>query len=134
MIPTSTVSLLHYLRNSQLTEISISPVDFSVKLTFTFAFESHSRDFVVHLFRLVHISFSKDLEDNEGCYVVYEMNLKKIDDGGKNILSLLNYPIKNRTGEVFSYPSQELYHFHLEGDMCIEVICGKYHIYESNEE
>ena len=130
MISTNTVSLLHYLRNSQITEISISPIDFSIKFTLTFAFNTHSKNFVIQLFEVAHISCSKDVEDNEGCYVVYEIKLNEISDGGKNILSSLNYPIKNRNGDVFSYPSKTLFHFHLEGDMCIEAICGKYHIFE----
>lgn len=132
MIPTTIVSLLNYLRNSQLTEISISPIDSSIKLIFTF--DSLTKNFVVQLFELVHISFSKDIEDNEGCYVVYEIKLNEINGGGKDILSLLNYPIKDRHGNVFSYPSKALFHFHLEGDMCIEAVCGKYQVYELKSE
>ena len=130
MVTKKTLSLLNTLRDFQLSEILISPVDWSTKLIFTFGSNPEIKDVSVQLSKIVHMTFSKDPDDNEGCYTTYEVKLNPIHDGGNDILSLLNYPIRSRDGNVFSYPSKMLFHFHLEGDICIEAVCEECKAYE----
>ena len=131
MIPSKTLSLLKRLQNFQLYQILISPIDWLIKLNFIF--NPSINEIYIQLFDIVHLSFSKTIDDNEGCYLVYEINLTEIDDGGKNILSSLNHLFRNSDGEVFSYPSESLLHFYLEGDVCIEYVCRKCEVNESEE-
>jgi hypothetical protein len=127
-ITSETQALLNRLRNFQLVEISFEPTAFSAHLTFTFG--PNVKDIAIQLFEITHFVLSKDPDDNEGCYLINEVTLTKVSDGGLEILSSLNYPFKNRDGSVFFYPSKSLFYLNLEGDICLSVVCGKYQIFQ----
>jgi hypothetical protein len=128
IITPETQALLDRLRDFQLVEISFKPTEWSIHLTFTFG--PNVKDIVVNLFEIAHFILSKNPDDNDGCYMVGEVTLTSITDGGLRVLSSLNYPFKNRDGSIFSYPSKQLFYWHLEGDVCLEVICGKYELFQ----
>lgn len=120
-------ALLKYLRKSQLVGISFEPTKLSMRLEFTVG--SQGDDIVIQLFQIIHLVLSKDPDDNKIFYVG-EINLIPIENGGKEILSFLLYPFRERDGSVASYPSQSLFHLHIEGGICIEVICGSYQVFQ----
>ncbi|MDV3000150.1 MAG: hypothetical protein N5P05_001756 [Chroococcopsis gigantea SAG 12.99] len=125
-----TEAILNKLRYFQLTEFLMNPDDFSSRLTFRF--NPDSQDIIVELLDIVHIILSKDPDDNDGCYPVGEVTLTNLKDGGKEVLESVNYPFKNRQGDVFSYPAKELFHFYLEGCIRLQVVCGRYRIFQTH--
>ncbi|NJM62956.1 MAG: hypothetical protein HC849_26645 [Oscillatoriales cyanobacterium RU_3_3] len=48
------------------------------------------------------------------------------------ILSALSYPFQDRAGSIET-GSSSLFYFRLEGDICIEVVCGSYKIFQELE-
>lgn len=128
MITPETRTLLKSLRDFQLVNIFFDPTEWSINLTFTFGSDPSISDIVVKLSEIVHFVWSKNLDDNDGCYLVYEVILTEINDGGVEVLSSLSYPIKRADGNVFSYPSKKLFHFYIEGDIILEIVCGTYQI------
>lgn len=85
---------------------------------------------ILRLSEVVHMVLSQTLAD-EGAYLVGELSITPVNDGGKEILSALQYRFSNQNGEVFSYPAVEMFHFHLEGDVCLEVVCGSCQLYHA---
>jgi len=134
MITSKTYNLLNSLRDFQLHETFVHPIEWSIRFNFSFGSDPTVRDMVIKLSEVVHFLLSKDSDDNEGCYTVYETTLTELEDGGKEVLSSLSYPIKSTDGNVFCYPSKTLFHFHLEGDLCVEVVCGKYEVFQCDRD
>lgn len=124
-------SLLQNLDKSQLVGIDLDSNNLGVRLEFTFGPEK--RDIIVQLFQLVHFIISKEPDDNDGCFFVGEVALNPLKDGGKKILSSLLYPLQEKNGNVASYPAKQMFHFHLEGGVCIEAVCGAYEIFQQVE-
>jgi hypothetical protein len=130
-ISPNTQSLLKSLRKSQLVGLSVDPNHLWVRLEFTYGtFGGEADTVVIQLTQLVHFTLSKDPDDDDDdwCFFVGEINLTPIEDGGKEILSSLGYRFRERDGTVASYPSRSLFHFHIEGGVCIEAVCGSYQV------
>jgi len=119
-------SLLQSLRNSQLSEVRLDPCTLSIQFRFTFG--PGKDDVVIEMSKTVHIAISKDPEDEELLAIVGEVTLHEALDGGLSILTDLKYPFKSTADRsaVFTYPSTRLYHFHMEGDVCADVVCAQY--------
>ena len=81
----------------------------------------------LELHKVVHAVISQTLDD-EGPHAVGELSLSSVNDGGKEVLNALAYRFLNRDGKAFIYPNNQLYHFHTEGDICVEVVCGSYQL------
>jgi hypothetical protein len=105
----------------------LEPTELSARLEFTYG--SQEYDVVIQLFQIVHFVLSKDPDDNDPFYVG-RIDLTVIENGGKEILSSLLYPFRDRTGSVASYPSRSLFHLHIEGGVCIEAVCGSYQVFQ----
>lgn len=123
-------SLLKYLKRSQLVGISVEPSNLSITLEFTHG--TQGCNVIIKVFQVVHFIISKDPDDNDVFYVG-NINLITIEDGGKEILSSLLYPFTEQDGGVGIYPSRCLFHLHIEGGICIEVVCGSYQIFQEIE-
>ncbi len=130
MITEKPLSLLEKLRNFHISDIYVNPINLSVKLTLTFPSDPSIENVYIELEKIVHIAFSKELEENEDCFFILDIFLEEISDGGSDILSSLNYPLHNTDGSVFSYPLQPLFYFRLEGGLFIEAVCGNCKAYE----
>ena len=73
---------------------------------------------------------SKSPEDEDGSHPVGDVSLTPLEDGGREVLSSLNYKICDRDGGVFTYSSASMFHFHLDGWIVLDVVCGEYHVYK----
>jgi hypothetical protein len=87
---------------------------------------------LLKLYNLVLFKFSRTLDD-EGLFVVGGVSLTPVHHGNQNILASLGYDFRNDDGYPVSYPSRGLWHFHVEGDICIDVVCEEYELLESVE-
>ena len=124
-------STLKDLRKSQLVGLSFDPTHLWVRLEFTFGGEGDN--VVIQLTQRIHFVLSKDPDDDDWCFFVCEINLTPIEDGGKEILSSLGYRFRERDGTVASCSSRSLFHFHLEGGVCIEAVCGSYQVSQQTQ-
>lgn len=79
------------------------------------------------LFNPILFKLSRTLDD-EGLFVVGQAELTTVEDGGKIVLSRLDYGFRSEDNTAFSYESRSLIHFRIEGDVCIEVIAETYEI------
>lgn len=55
--------------------------------------------------------------------------LRQLTEDKSHFLSTLSYPFQNQAGLVET-GSSALFYFRLEGDICIEVVCGSYKIFQ----
>ena len=131
-VPKAIKQKISGLREYQLARMYVGPLLDALILEFTRC--SEGADVTVELSQIAHIQVSKTLDDEDGCYLVHEANIERVTDGGTSVLTSLGYRIRDEDGSVFSYPSQSMYHLHLEGDVCIEVVCGHYQVYEAVKE
>ena len=125
-ITLETKKLLKQLSHFQLYKVSFVETNWSVNLTFVF--DNNTKDIIIELFNIIHLTMSKTIDDNDGCYMVGEVTITRVNDGGAKILSSLRYPLKNLDQNVLYYRSRSLFHLHLEGDMCLDIICGDFTI------
>lgn len=122
---------LERLPAAQLSGTDLDANLFSLKLNFVFAPEEHN--IIIELLNLVSFSASRT-PDDEGCYNVYQVSLDLLEDGGEKALTLLGYAFKGKDDKVFSYLGRRLFHFRLEGDVCLDVVCTSYRVYEVADE
>lgn len=122
------LTLLTDLRYAQLIQIQLDAQELSLRLRFTF--EAGKDDVIVDLSKTLHIAISKNPEDDELPSVVGAVTLSYVEDGGFDILTKLGYPFRETADPniVFAFASMPLYHFHMEGDVCADVVCGEYGI------
>jgi hypothetical protein len=121
-------ALIESLARSQLLAVYLDSKALSLRFQFTFG--PPADDIVVELLNTAHIVISKDIDDAELLAVVGEVRLTAVSDGGFSILTKLGYLFKSEANSnaVFTYPSRTMYHFHMEGDVSADVVCGKYTI------
>lgn len=120
-------ALIQGLNTSQLRSVNLDPETLSLRFRFTFG--PSENDVIVELSNTAHIAISKHLEDEEGLGVIMEVKLRALEDGGAAVLTELNYPLlQHQGGPVLTYPSVALYHFHMEGDVCADVVCSSYKV------
>jgi hypothetical protein len=130
-ISPNTKSILKSLRKSQLVGFSVDPNHLWVRLEFTYGtFGGEADTVVIQLTQLIHFILSKnpDDDDDDWCFFVCEIKLTPVEDGGKEILSSLGHRLREADGTVASYSSHSLFHFYLEGGVCIEAVCGSYQV------
>lgn len=121
-------ALIASLRDSQLKEVQLDRQTLSVSLHFTSGPEAQG--IVLTLQNTVHVVISKDPDDEELPAVVGEATLVSLQDGGASVLTKLKYPFRkiDDSAAVFTYQDKRLYYFHLEGDVCCDVVCANYQI------
>jgi hypothetical protein len=128
------VETLQYLRRSQLKSVVLNPLTLALQFIFT-AVEGRP-DTILELLGIAQVNLAKDLDDEEMLAIVGEASLVSVADGGLGIFEQLRYPFKSLADDSvpFSYPGTELFHFHLEGDVCADVICKEYRLREQKLE
>ncbi|HEY6805044.1 MAG TPA: hypothetical protein VI306_15825 [Pyrinomonadaceae bacterium] len=117
--------LLKYMESSSVGAIFIDPSGQWLSIDFTSNI-GHT-GIILKLFNLSLLKVSRSLDD-EGLYVVGEVSLTPFHDGGGRLLNSLGYGFKNERGETISYSDRTFWHFHLEGDICIDAVCENYEI------
>lgn len=123
---------LEDLKSADLTGISLIPQPLTLRLDFTF--EAEIYDTYIEFYHLVHqvISQPFNADPDESCFWVGNLELKKLEADQSQILSSLSYPFQNQAG-LIKVGSSPLFYFRLEGDICIQLICGSYKIFQQLE-
>jgi hypothetical protein len=121
---------LEYLQRSQLKSIVLDSQ--TLALQFRFTQVEGKPDTILELLGIAQINLAKDLDDEEMLAMVGEASLVPIADGGRAVFERLHYPFKSLDDHnaPFSYPGVQLFHFHMEGDICADVICKEYRLRE----
>ncbi|MGB8690479.1 MAG: hypothetical protein WCD53_24535 [Microcoleus sp.] len=120
------------LKSADLTGISLIPQPLTLRLDFTFGTGIY--DTAIEFSQLVHhvISQPVNTDSEESCFWVGNAELRQLTEGKSQILSDLSYPFQNQEGLVETGASA-LFYFRLEGDICIQVVCGSYKIFQELE-
>jgi hypothetical protein len=119
-------TFLDDLKSADLVGISLRPQNLGLRLDFTFGPEVP--DVAVEFDRILHLVISRPInsDDENYCFWVGEVQLRKLEENAESFLSSLSYP--------FNFPPDRdlasLSHFRLEGDIFIEIICESYKIYQ----
>lgn len=124
-LSTTHQSLLKQMEASSVSTFFIEPSGRWLSIDFTSSVGE--LDVLLKLFNPILFKFSRTLDD-EGLFVVGGVSLTSIYDGGKDILDSLSYDFKDESSHRVSYPQRALWHFHLEGDICIDVVCEYYEL------
>ncbi len=124
---------LEYLQRSQLKSIVLDSQ--TLALQFRFTQVEGKPDTILELLGIAQIKLAKDLDDEEMLATMVgasEPSLIPIADGGRAVFEQLHYPFKSLGDHnvPFSYPGVQLFHFHMEGDICADVICKEYRLRE----
>ena len=90
---------LEDLKSADLVGISLNPQNLGLRLDFTFGFEAD--DVAIEFYQIIHLVFSQPLNANDEdiCFWVGEVELKKIEDNIQEFLST-SYPVINQTGII----------------------------------
>ena len=129
-MPTMTNDL-EYLQRSQLKSIVLDSQTLALQFRFT---EVEGRpDVVLELLGIAQINIAKDLHDEEMLAIVGEVSVIPVSDGGRAVFERLHYPFSSLEDHdvPFSYPGLQMCHFHMEGDICADVICKECRIKEA---
>jgi hypothetical protein len=118
--------LANKLKRSSLVGCTIDSSNFSFALEFSFGLGR--TDVVVKLYQIVHSLISKNPDDQESCFFVGNLFITPLYDGGLEALSSLKYSFNDANGGILTYPSRPLWHLHLEGGICLDVVFGAYQI------
>ncbi|MGH9822315.1 MAG: hypothetical protein ACREDR_03500 [Blastocatellia bacterium] len=115
-------ALIDQLGTCVLSEMNLEPS--GLWLRFDFESAIGGPVVILKLYNPALVKFSRTLDD-EGGFVIGEAALSVLDDS-KTDLAALGYGFSDKNGPTLSYPARTLLHFHLEGDICIDVICEDY--------
>jgi hypothetical protein len=116
------------LKGSSLINCTIDSSNFSFHLEFSFG---HGKtDVIVKLYQVVHSLISKDPDDQDSCFFIGDLFINSLNDGGLELLSDLKYGFRDPNGEVSSYPSRSLWHLHIEGGICIDLVFCAYEVFQ----
>ena len=114
------------LERLQLESLALQREANSLKL----AFVNESGTFhELHLTGVYQISLSRH-PGEDGPFVIGEVWIARRLDGAKEVLEALKYGFVDDSGQVFSGAQQALHHFHLEGDVVLDVICESFSLGE----
>jgi len=122
-------TFLEDLKSADLVGISLVPHHFGLHLDFTYG--PDLGDVAIELYQIIHLIFSQPFPSQEldYCFWVGEVQLNQISPENSHILSTLSYPF-NHSKPSNGYPlNLPLVHFHLEGEICLEIICSHYKIF-----
>lgn len=119
-------TFLEDLKSADLVGVSLRPQNLGLRLDFTFGPEVG--DVAIEFDRILHLVISRPInsDDENYCFWVGEVELRKLEENAETFLSSLSYP--------FNFPANldlsALNHFRLEGDIFIEIICEYYKIFQ----
>lgn len=121
-------TFLEDLKSADLVGISLNPQNLGLRLDFTFGPEAD--DVAIELYHIIHLVFSQPLntDDEDICFWVGEVELKRIEDDIQEYLSK-SYPFVDKN-EVGKTNLQPLIYFQLQGDICLEVVCKNYKTFQ----
>ena len=121
-------AFLKSYENSFLSVFIIQPEVKRVELHL--GFSPNEKGAILKLNNVIHLKSSKTFDAVEGPFYVGEMKMVRLNDGDEGILVALQYPFHGSNGKIVPYPNQALFHFHLEGEMILDIICVGYEIFK----
>ncbi len=84
---------------------------------------------IIDMRSILLFNLSKTLADMEGPYFIIELEMKKVLDGGKDLLTKLHYDCKDKQGNLIIYPGKTIYHLRLDGDISCDVVSVEFDLY-----
>lgn len=123
MVKAEDQSLIDGLGYAEVSTVSYNMPNLQLK----FSFQPGVLSTVIELLQVIHLVVSQTQGDN-GDFVVGEVSLTAVENGGKSVLSNLHYRFYDQDNAVLNFPDVCLYHFHLEGDICVEAVSESYRI------
>jgi len=120
-------ALIYELNTCVLGGVYTDPSLASLSLEFVSTINGNS--LTVKLLNPVLFKLSRTIDD-EGFFVIGEAELTPVEDGGKKILSCLDYCFKAEDGTAFSYDPRSLIYFRVEGDVCIDAVAESYELHQ----
>lgn len=120
---------INELNSSEILSINIDPIKFLIKIHFFLPIDGKA--ITIELKDIALIRIAKDIKDDDGNYFVAKINFQSITaDGGYDIFSKIGYPYFDMDGNVLTYPNRSLYYLSIEGDLCLDIVCGSFEIYQ----
>jgi hypothetical protein len=104
------------LAYSQVSRVELDPIRLSVAVEFVEPHVETYSKYRISFEKILLISISKTAEDEDGSYVVGKAELKLETDVQKLINNL------SANAMISTSPPPRAYHFHLEGDICLDVV------------
>lgn len=118
--------LFRRLSYYSIESVLIDPVLRTMHISFVSTVEQED-DIVLKLARPILIKISKLPEDEE-LFLVGEIKLRILEDDRVLVLNELQFGFKLTDEVSVSDLPTRLYHFHLEGHMCLDVVCVAFSI------
>jgi len=123
MADTKVLHDLSFLQRSQVSRIVLDPQ--TLALCFEFVQIEGHPDTILELHGTALIQLAKHVDDEEMLAIVGEASLSAVTDGGFSTFKILGYPFSSgkKVAEPFVYPDIPMVYFHLEGDICADIVC-----------
>lgn len=116
--------LIDKISHCQISQFVLEPTKLWLRLEFIDPIDL--KEIVLELYKMAYFSLSKTSDDEDGAYVILEAELLSVNDS-LELLSKLNYGfISSPQINVLD----SLYHLHIEGDICLDVVCESYKVFE----
>lgn len=80
----------------------------------------------VHLIEVLQLSVSNTDDPPLEKVDVVHVSARKLEDGAKQELDRLGYMWRDLQGKTVAYEGPALFHFLVEGDVCIAAICKRF--------
>ena len=101
-------------------------------LRMDFGFSPDEKITSIELSHIYHLLISKfpgagpDYAGEERSFIALEIYLHYLDvEKRREVLSSLAYMHYDGNGNVAIFPDSDMYHLHVAGDICIDVVCGE---------
>lgn len=87
----------------------------------------------ITLKNVIHSVFSRDVDTEEDCLYVGEVSLRRLESDKKSVLASLKYSFVEQDGDTPGFPDEQLYLFHLEGAVVMDVICQDASVFKMDD-
>jgi hypothetical protein len=128
-VPETILDIIKDLSGSTISEIGLNPHTRTLRIDLA---SSHAGEGIsVEFYRFVQINISGQLDDEEDFPTVIDVFLSPLDDSRLEVLSALDHQWRETERAVSTYPGRPLYHLHLVGSLCIDVIAEGYQVFRA---
>ena len=120
------ISLPPSLSYSQISCIVMDPITLAISILFLVPHIESLEKYQVNFRKVLLFSVSKSADDEEGDYVVGAVELSSELDAQKIIDGI------GRKGIIHTVPPERVFHLHVEGDICCDLVSEEYEIIRIN--
>ena len=122
---------------SELLISDILSIDFKLainSIVIAFISGKDGRSFFMNLNNVVYFKLLKaPYEDDDLCFVG-DIKIDLLKDGGKEILTKLEYGYLDNKGELSKFKKGEGAYVHIEGDLWLDIVCESFEISEETKQ